>query len=152
MNSKLAAIAVSLLLLSSCAPNATPTTSTTTASVQTNDTKLLNGSWRLISLNGKAVSSADVSRTPQLTFQVAEQRVNGFTGCNRVFGGATATATHLTFQHLGSTRMACAEENLEQPFLAALSDTTLAYQVTSTQLTLLKENQPVLVFTRTKAE
>ncbi|GAB2542664.1 META domain-containing protein [Rufibacter soli] len=146
----LAGLAAFTLLVGGCTPSATPVTSTTTASTHTNDPNFLNGSWKLVNLNGKPVSAADASRTPQLTFQVAEQRVNGFTGCNRVFGGVTASATHLSFQHLGSTRMACAEDTLEQPFLAALSDTALTYQVTATQLTLLKDSQPVLVFARAK--
>lgn len=144
--------AAAMLLLGSCAQNATPAASAQTETVQAKNANLLAGNWRLVRLNGQTVTVAEAARTPQLSFQVAEQRVTGYTGCNRLTGGAIVSNTHISFQGVASTRMACIGEALEQPFLAALSEATLVYQVTQTQLTLLKEGQPVLEFERAPQE
>ena len=49
----------------------------------------------------------------------------GFTGCNRMFGQFNpedVVKGAIDFGAIGCTRMACAEDSYEQPFLAALNE------------------------------
>ncbi len=139
-------LASAMLFMGSCMPSATSSTSTS----QSNNTAMLNGSWKLVSLNGKTINVSEESRRPRITFVPTEQRVNGFAGCNSFFGGFTAAATQISFTNIGATRMACHDDTLEQPFLAVISDTSLMYQVTATTLKLMKNNQSVMEFSRTQ--
>lgn len=59
----------------------------------------------------------------ELTFNPEEQKVNGFSGCNRFFGAYTHHQNHLTFGTLGATKMFCNDmkNNLESTLFESLS-------------------------------
>jgi heat shock protein HslJ len=138
--------------LSSCAPKTTsPALSAAApATASTPDPAQLRGSWRVQSLRGQALPApADPQAAAQLTFDVAQGRVSGFTGCNRLFGSYTATGTQLRLAPLGTTRMACPAPNPETELLVALQTPDLTYQLSATELTLLQGTTPLVVLRRT---
>ena len=54
-----------------------------------------------------------------------EKRMFGFTGCNRMvgqFNPEDVTKGNIDFGAVGCTRMACADDSYEQPFLTALNE------------------------------
>lgn len=98
--------------------------------------------WRLTVLNGQPV--ADLERPIYVAFDEAEQRVQGFSGCNRFFGEVrldlsqadqTGTAP-LAFSTIGMTRMACMDDTHEMPFMQALRQTR-AMRLNGSKLILL---------------
>jgi heat shock protein HslJ len=75
--------------------------------------------WDLVSLDGKAAIGA---RLPHINFTDGDSRtISGFAGCNRLTGTVTLSDEHLIkLSPLAVTRMACAEPNMENAFLAAM--------------------------------
>jgi len=81
--------------------------------------------WKLLELDGKAISTPEGMREAHVIFASAESRADGFAGCNNFFGGYQVDGESLTFSARGSTRMACPEGmDTEQAFLGALGKTT----------------------------
>ncbi len=113
---------------------------------------LLNDSWVLQTLRGKALSAASGGgEPPRLDIQLTEGRVTGTTGCNRLMGPAQADSRHIKFGSLAVTRRACPGEvaRLEGDFLEALNQ-TLTYRVANGTLTLLHDNKAVMTFRKTE--
>lgn len=89
----------------------------------------LSGRWLVTAIGGKTVETLrqDTPRSegepPWLQFNVAERKVTGYTGCNRIFGdvsGDELKRGRLDFSKLAVTRMLCQDGKLEQNMLAAL--------------------------------
>ena len=81
------------------------------------------GEWDVVSIQGEKIVPSD--KTPYLGFDVKEQRVYGFTGCNRLTGGINAEELSkgvADFSRMGSTRMACFEDKYETKFLSAMGE------------------------------
>jgi heat shock protein HslJ len=108
-----AALAGCMTPAKSPAPGATPDGLVTAA--------LLETTWRLVELRGKPVARVDGQAEPQLVLR-GNGRAEGFSGCNRFFGGWKAEAGDgLRIGPLATTRMGClATPEAEQQFLAAL--------------------------------
>lgn len=73
----------------------------------------VDGSWKIIEVDGEKV--ADVEKTPEITFNTKEGRVNGNAGCNNFFGGFTYSKDGaLKFaDNMGATRMMCRNMTFE---------------------------------------
>lgn len=72
------------------------------------------------------IPGANDPRPITLQFDHAEQRVSGFSGCNRFSGTYTVEQNQIHFGPLMSTKMACVDaqrNRTEQTFLDALSRT-----------------------------
>lgn len=70
------------------------------------------------------IPGANDPRPITLQFDHAQQRVSGFSGCNRFSGTYTLDQNQIHFGPIMSTKMACAESHrqaTEQTFLDALS-------------------------------
>jgi len=83
--------------------------------------------WRLVELNGEPIDVWKGQRVPHMEFNSEENRVWGFAGCNRFFGGFSLEGEELAFGPMGMTRMACPScygGDLEQEFVTALGSTT----------------------------
>ena len=109
---------------------------------------LLNDIWVLTTLQGRSVKPGGPrNELPRLEIMLTEGRVSGTTGCNRLNGRVQADSRQVQFGPLATTRMACLGEvgQLKSDFLKALSQ-PLMYRVADGQLTLLRDNQSVLVF------
>ncbi len=110
LSGTLAAVSVALTLgMTSC------------SAVKNLTSESLNGEWNVTLLDGERIEPAE--NTPYIGFDAAENRMFGFTGCNRLVGGASVTdilAGKADFSRMGVTRMACHDDKYEQKFLSAL--------------------------------
>ena len=83
----------------------------------------LSGKWNILAVNGKEVPG-DVEKQPFLHFDVAARKVSGCAGCNNIHGGFTVDAAQsqsIAFPALASTRMMCADMELENSIMQALN-------------------------------
>ncbi|MGL6268985.1 MAG: META domain-containing protein, partial [Chitinophagaceae bacterium] len=86
---------------------------------------LTENEWRLTELMGKAIPSAtEPMNNITLKFNKAENRVNGFSGCNLYNGGFTIPAPlRISFTQMISTMKACPTNmELESEYLKMLSE------------------------------
>ena len=79
-----------------------------------------NTHWKLTNIGDSPVTAPSPNE-PHLILDSKTHRVSGSGGCNRLMGSYELTGDQLTFSHVGSTRMACAEGmDTEKQFLDAL--------------------------------
>lgn len=100
------------------------------------DQPLENTSWQLTTfISGDAASSLLVNT--EITAQFNAGQVAGSAGCNQYFGSYEINDAAITFSPLGSTRMACAAEIMQQEgaFLAALQSAS-SFQIEGDELTV----------------
>lgn len=71
---------------------------------------LLRAEWVVTAIDGKPVLA---SATPTVTFE-ADGKINGMASCNRFFGGYSLSGEGLAVGPLGSTKMLCEPEVMEQ--------------------------------------
>ena len=103
--------------------------------------------WKLDSLNGEAIQTAEKQKQAHFVLHAQESKVAGFSGCNKFTGQYTVEAkeNELKFAQLVSTQMACINQDVnEHDFLSALSQTT-KYKVSGQKLNLLSAGGKVLV-------
>ena len=116
---------VSLLGLTACAATTVGTNNTTnqgTYKPVSKDT-VATEKWYLTSINNAPY------RGPRINMSLSsQQRVNGFSGCNRFFASVSELdMTRIRFGSVGSTKMLCTDRNsnqLERTFLSALRNVT----------------------------
>ncbi len=136
----LGAVALALLLSAD-----TCNTGTTGGATPGND---LVGTWELAELNGAALEMPEGKEQPYLTFDSLAQNVNGYAGCNRVFGPVHVSSDSIGFAGLAATRMYCTEtQHVEDAFMAALNR-AVGYAVKDGRLTLLDGDQQLAVLRR----
>lgn len=108
---------------------------------------LINTYWKLLELKGKAVPRPEEQgREVQITLLAQDQRVAGFSGCNRLMGSyRLGEAGQLKFGQLAGTMMACAPAAmvLEQQVHAMLAQVA-SYRLQGQQLELLNAAQQVV--------
>lgn len=106
---------------------------------------LINGTWILKVLNGKAILPQ--GQAPSMTLDYDKKTIYGFGGCNRFTGMFKLSKGIFSAPHVGSTMMMCPDQNLESEYLAIFDkETELS---TNGNLLVLKEgDQVVAEFTR----
>jgi putative lipoprotein len=100
---------------------------------------LVNTAWRLTQLGGQVIGNHQGPAAINLTLEPRNPRVTGFAGCNRMFGGYTLDADQLKFDQLGSTKMACVDQErmqLETRYLDTLANVA-RWKITGSTLELL---------------
>jgi heat shock protein HslJ len=102
----------------------------------------LGKTWVLAELNGAAIN---VMEPPSLTF--TEDRVEGYSGVNRLGGSYERVESRLTFGPIRSTRRAGSPDQikLENQFMKILTDVD-GYELTGQQLSLLVGKDVVAKF------
>lgn len=86
--------------------------------------ELAGTKWVLQQLNGKNVEMPGEQEKPYLTMDSLAQHVNGFAGCNRMFGPVRVWGDSIAFSELAATRMYCVEtQHIEDEFMDALNKT-----------------------------
>lgn len=101
--------------------------------------------WKVIQINGAEPSDTSA----YVTFPADMKTMNGFGGCNRIFGGYELKENTIKFKGIASTLMACADENknkLEGTLLKMLTDNTFTYDVADQTLNFYQDNKLVLMF------
>jgi heat shock protein HslJ/uncharacterized lipoprotein NlpE involved in copper resistance len=109
----------------------------------------LNGTWNLQQLQGKALDpKQQPGAQPTLTISLADNRVSGNAGCNRISGNMEPIGDRINFGPVAATKMACPNMELENQFLRVLSEKELRYRVSDEQLELFLNAKPVMIFGR----
>ena len=83
-------------------------------------TELSKSSWELAEINGKPIDKLDYARIPTLSFDAAESRVSGNSGCNSMSGTFKVEEDKITFGPIMGTKMAC-EGTGENQFMTAFN-------------------------------
>jgi heat shock protein HslJ len=108
-----------------------------------------SGKWELVSLYGQTVQLPSGSQQPYLNFDSLLENVNGFAGCNRIFGSMAVHGDSLAFPGLAATKMYCQQtQQVEDRFLKALN-ATRTFTVKGDEL-VLKDSQELAVLRRGK--
>lgn len=92
----------------------------------------LDGEWTITEVDGQQVS---MDKMPFIGFDVAQKRIYGNSGCNRIMGSFEVDSLKpgaLKFGQMASTRMMCPDMKVEQSVLTALNEVT-SYQTVSDQ-------------------
>lgn len=106
----------------------------------------LNKHWQFISINGNLVDkSNNGNQTPDLEFDLTENRFSGSTGCNRMMGTVEFQGNTLSFGTAACTRMMCPDAPYEPAILKALTSTTYQYKIEKDRLTLYLAGKEVLI-------
>ncbi|MGF1554881.1 DUF4377 domain-containing protein [Paucihalobacter sp.] len=95
-------------------------------------TALEDGSWLVVGIVG---FKGDFKRDPLLSLSPDLNQVSGSTGCNRIFGKIITDKNKLSFQNIGTTKMACDDNGLETQMLTVL-EKTVSYKITENVLLL----------------
>ncbi|MEP3838840.1 MAG: META domain-containing protein [Algibacter sp.] len=96
----------------------------------------LSGTY-IISLIG---TNKDLPDNLTITFNEANNKVSGFTGCNRFIGNYFTDTATIKFSELASTKMYCKEiMNIEEQLLKALAEVN-SFSITDNQMSLRKNN------------
>ena len=81
--------------------------------------QLLDTYWKLTQLGDRVVPTPQGAREIHLVLHTENQRVAGFSGCNRLTGGYVLAGDSLRFDQMAGTLMACpGGSDLEKRFLA----------------------------------
>lgn len=100
---------------------------------------LESGKWMLMSLNGQDAVKQNAERPIYLEFNVTDQKVAGFAGCNRLFGAYISQGSTINFSRVSSTKMICPDIELENTFVSSLQRVN-HYQIEGERLLLLDRN------------
>lgn len=118
------------------------------------DKAQLDGYWVLKIFEGKAVTESFKGNIPTIEFDFEKNEVFGSAGCNRYFGAFTLEGDLFKAPKMGSTMMACLEDNQENRFLEILSSTEdVTISLENDLLTFSVGGKALLMFEKgTKAE
>lgn len=109
-------------------------------------TDLINTRWVVSFLSG--VSSPNSTAGDVYIRFVDDKKVEGFSGCNRFFGGYETEGNSLTFGPVAGTRMFCPDMEVEDTLLKMLAG-RLDLMIISDHLYLYKETKLQAVFVAT---
>lgn len=99
---------------------------------------LMNSTWVLQTLGGKAVAMPEGVDTPWIKLSADGDRLEGFGGCNNMFGGFQIEGSKISFPGLGGTKKYCeATQQTENAFMGALRETD-AFKLDKGVLSLLQ--------------
>lgn len=103
--------------------------------------------WDLIALNGDSIAAGN-HKPVYIEFSDSANRVFGSGPCNRFFSGFTRSGNHLKLSAIGSTRMACLNNQfnqLENSFFQTLEKVD-SYQFDDGNLLLLSDGKTLAAF------
>lgn len=107
---------------------------------------MLEGEWNAVSISGQSITPSD--QTPYLGFDMAEGRLYGFNGCNRLMGSIDTKAFlkgKVDFSKMGSTMMACPDNKYEQLFTQAAASARKMELQDDGSLVLKDENKETVM-------
>lgn len=107
----------------------------------------IDGTWILKSLNGQTANDIFKGKTPTMTLNFEENRVNGNGGCNTYSGMFSFKDNIFSAPHVAATMMACPDDNRESDFFAMLAGPN-AVKVINGVLTFMKDGLTVAEFVK----
>lgn len=120
----------------------------TVMTLRKSDIDFLNGPWQVVVINGREINVADA----RLIFDVAEGKVSGNAGCNRLMGDLTRNpqvTNSVQLSGLATTRMTCPDIATESALLIALEEVVSARQTDKGNVLLLDSaGKPVVELKR----
>ncbi len=102
----------------------------------------ISGEWNVVSVKGEQVAG-----NPYIGFDLAEGRIYGNAGCNRIMGGVEVDSVNpgkIGFTGVGATRMMCPDMETEQKVLEALNEVA-GYQASLAGVELTDKDGNVLM-------
>jgi heat shock protein HslJ len=92
--------------------------------------------WKLVELNGRAVSAPEGGKEYYLKLDKESGRASAYAGCNQMTGQFTSPdAFRLSFSKMASTMMACPDMSVESEFAKVL-ETVDSYAIADNHLSL----------------
>lgn len=104
----------------------------------------LNTVWELEHVNGESLDKIN-GKKPNLEFDLAQNKVYGFGGCNRLNGTLKWEGDSLMISQMVTTRMACPNLETESKFLSIISDRFFGMDFLEEKL-ILKNDRTTLTF------
>ncbi len=140
------ALVLALTNLAGCASKATPD-----ATMQSTAT-LADTYWKLGKVGDRVVTTPQGAQDIYFVLQADNQRVAGYSGCNRMMGSYALNGSQLKFDQMAGTRMACPGEamKIEDEFLAIFPRVT-RWQITGQTLQLLDASDKTLATFQARA-
>ena len=102
----------------------------------------ISGEWNVVYVKGEQVEG-----NPYIGFDLAEGRIYGNAGCNRIMGGVEVDSVNpgkIGFTGVGATRMMCPDMETEQKVLEALNEVA-GYQASSAGVEITDKDGNVLM-------
>ena len=84
----------------------------------------LEGEWNIVKVYGDTLST-DLEVRPGVRFDIADGRISGNSGCNRITGELRSDETvenSISFHGVAATRMMCPDMETEKNILSALNN------------------------------
>ncbi len=106
---------------------------------------IIDAYWMLVSVEGQQIEAPNNTRMAYLRLEERDNKINGYTGCNRLLGTYTLDGLSLRLSQLGTTKMACTETETESRFLDVLGRTD-NYKVSGDLLTLFDGSKAIATF------
>ena len=133
-----------VLVLSACVRQVAPTTP---AATTRNTAALLDTGWKLVQLGDQVIDLPAGSREIYFVLHSANQRVEGFSGCNHMMGSYVLDGAKLRFEQMAGTMMACVPDmELERKFLA-MFPLVARWDISGVTLRLLdSQGEPLATF------
>ena len=132
---------VAVLILGGCAGDVP---STAPAAPARSTAELLNTYWKLVQLGDQVVTTPESAREIHVVLHSENQRVAGFSGCNRMMGSYVLDGPKIRFAQMGGTMMACVPDvELERKFLAMFPQVA-RWEISGETLRLLDEEGQTL--------
>jgi heat shock protein HslJ len=124
-------------LLGGCSTTETPS----------NNAKLENTYWKLMTLGGENLKSPKGAREIQFMLTAETHRVTGFSGCNNMMGAYTVDQNKIVFSNMGGTRMFCENTmDIEKRVHEMFSNAT-AWRISGKSLELIDSyGRPIATF------
>lgn len=122
---------------------------------QTSSTTITEMTWELTQLEGAEVDQSDTDgKKIHFTLNSAENKVNGFTGCNTFFGNYTLeNGNRIRFSQLANTRMACPDAAVDENEVLEVFRLADNYTLNDGTLTLnVGRRAPLAVFRKVSPE
>ncbi|HTM67077.1 MAG TPA: META domain-containing protein [Flavipsychrobacter sp.] len=128
------------LLFAACSDSRKATTGSGPADTNT----LIDKKWVLQTI---AADTIALAKNPFIIF-TADNKVNGFAGCNLFFGAYSQQDNKLKISDLGSTKMACKDDYVEPKFMQFLGEVD-HFAISGDRLILYKGEFSVITFVAT---
>jgi len=132
-----------IFCLFSCEPTKVGTISTGS------DSPLTGTYWKLTELMGQPVKNETGNREMHIIFSKDDNRVSGFSGCNRFTGTyRTQEGNRIQFSQMAVTQMACINELVTEKLFLEMLQKADSYSILGTNLSLNKARMaPLARFT-----
>lgn len=104
-------------------------------------TQQLNDIWHLTKIDNDSLDAND--KLPYLEFQLFNNKVFGYGGCNRISGKVDASTDSISFGAMISTKMMC-PGTVEQQLLNIVGEGRVAYSLNNDQLVISKGNHKLI--------